>query len=337
VLELGQTFESESLMYRQPLKLVIRDAVSGTLGKIPSHYFEPLRRNHCTASKRSIARRASSLLLKLVRYRKLDSSIDSFVTLDEPQIRIQNTDCVLVRSLYWFGLSGYEDREYEIWRYFCSNAKKGILEIGANVGFYTVMGSKMAPKVPYTAVEPHPITFSILQRNIALNQIENVILREVGVVGHKTAETMSLMVPVGNQGDAAPMGTFLKYGGERQLAAYDAYTVPLVEAETLFIGIDLIKMDVEGYEFEILSAVEPYLATHRPAIFVEVLKKSEKLRQFIGDFCKEQHYSIHVFKKGSLLQVPIQDVIENTFGDKYKTRDLILVPPGYPLPQTVEA
>src|ERR1035438_10467720 len=174
------------MLSRQHLKLFLRDTVSKMLGTIPLPYLEPLRRNYVTAPKDSYAYRISSALLKLVRYRRLDRGIDSFSILDQPDILIQNTNCVLVRSLYWFGLSGYEDREYDIWQSFCSQAKQGILEIGANIGFYTIMGSKAAPKIPYTAVEPHPITFSILQRNLALNRVENVTLLDVAVVGHKT-------------------------------------------------------------------------------------------------------------------------------------------------------
>jgi FkbM family methyltransferase len=316
----------------QQLKLFLRDTVSKMLGNIPLHCLEPLRHNYVTAPKGSYAYRISSILLKLVQYRRLDREIGSFSILDQPDIQIQNTNCVLVRRLYWFGLSGYEDSENEIWQSFCSQAKQGILEIGANIGFYTIIGSKAAPKVPYTAVEPHPITFSILKHNLMLNRIEHVTLREVAVVGIKTAETMSLMVPISDR-DEAPTGSFLQYGGERRIAAFETYKVPLIEAETLFIGIDLIKMDVEGYEFEILDAVRPYLEKHHPVLFLEVLRKSEKLRGFIADLCQRQQYSIYVFKNRSLLQIPLEDLIQNTFKEKYKTRDLILVPPGYPLPQ----
>jgi FkbM family methyltransferase len=325
--------QSEAAMPGQPLRISLRNVLSRLLGKIPLRYLERLRLRTVPAPMRSKAFGISSILLKLVRYRQPDSSIDSFVTLDQPGIRIQNTDCVLVRSLYWFGLTNYEDREYEIWKYLCSNAKQGILEIGANIGFYTIVGSKLAGNIPYTAVEPHPVTFSILQRNLALNLIENVKLCDVAVVGHKTAETMSLMVPIMNGSDDAPAGSFLEFGGERQIAAHRSYRVSLIEAETLFKGIDLIKMDVEGYEFEILSSVRPYLEKQHPVLLLEVLRKSEKLRSFIGTFCQEQQYSVSVFNNKSLVQIPLTDVIGHRFKDKYKTRDLILTPPGYPLPQ----
>lgn len=54
--------------------------------------------------------------------------------------------------------------------------------------------------------------------------------------------------------------------------------------------MDLLKMDVEGQEFSLLSsAAEPH-KRNRPTMFLEVLDNTPKLRSFNAELCAETDY-----------------------------------------------
>src|SRR3712207_7346831 len=46
------------------------------------------------------------------------------------------------------------------WRKLC-RASERVLELGANVGYFSVQGALAAPQARYTAVEPHPFSVDV--------------------------------------------------------------------------------------------------------------------------------------------------------------------------------
>ena len=161
---------------------------------------------------------------------------------------------ILTRRIYWFGEGGYEGSEVYFWRYFCKRARN-ILEIGANTGYYTTQGALAAPNTPYLAVEPHPVSVKTLKQNLALNSLRNVEVIEAAVVGRKASERMDLVIPDIDD-DESPPGAYLAGGTEGiSRTGAKSISVPLVEASDLIDDVDLLKLDVEGYEYEILLSI----------------------------------------------------------------------------------
>src|SRR5438067_10383948 len=58
----------------------------------------------------------------------------------------------------------------------------GIVDIGANVGYYTLLSSRLVgPTGRVFAFEPAPDVYPYLQRNLALNECFNVVTRSLAV------------------------------------------------------------------------------------------------------------------------------------------------------------
>src|SRR5690606_35789053 len=56
------------------------------------------------------------------------------------------------------------------------------LDLGANIGYYTVMMSKLVgERGRVYAVEPHPENFALLEQNIRLNRLTNVEAEQVAI------------------------------------------------------------------------------------------------------------------------------------------------------------
>lgn len=306
------------------LKLSLRNAYAASLNVIPDRWLLPIRGMYVNGRDGSIQKRLAFQVLKLVRYKHPDRRLPAFAIPDEPHVRLANVNSIVVRHLYWFGLSGWEGTEIQAWRYFCSRATR-ILEIGANVGFYTVCGATVT-RGDYTALEPHPHTIQILRRNLELNGLERVNVIQAAVVGVKNAPTMRLTVPLSDQ-DEAPPGSFLASGGEVSRPGAASYQVNVMAADDLFSrGPDLVKLDVEGYEFEILSAVKPLLLRHCPTIFVEVLEASTRLQDLVGELVRSKVYRAFICAD-RLTEVDVEEFRTGRLRRLHRTRDVVLVHP----------
>ena len=70
----------------------------------------------------------------------------------------------------------YEPEETRLFRSKCRPGDT-VIDVGANVGWYTVIASKLVGKKGRViAFEPEPVNFAILKKNVLANGCENVIL-----------------------------------------------------------------------------------------------------------------------------------------------------------------
>lgn len=124
-----------------------------------------------------------------------------------------------------------------------------ILDCGANIGVTTLHYKRLYPKAQITAFEPDPLFAPILRRNLARNGASDVQVVE------SAAWTRTGTAPWITEGR----------DGSRLAVNRDAGTVAVSTvdlAEYLAGGVDLLKLDVEGAEFELL----PHLAPHLEAV-----------------------------------------------------------------------
>jgi len=304
-------------------RLVARNIIAACLSLVPQGWLDRIRHLHAESAEGSLTRKTSRSLLKVVRYRLIDSTRETISPADRPDIRFKNVDSVIARRMYWFGQDGYEGAESRWWERCCAEATE-ILEIGANIGFYTVLGAKAAGDTPYTAVEPHPVTHGILRQNVKLNDLRNVRLVEAAVVGKRTTDTMTMLVPDADP-DQTPAGAYLR-------DAPDVYartggrevTVDVVVASKLIGKADLIKLDVEGYEHHILLAIQAHIEKRKPTIFVEVLDNTPELRSLLGRWCNELGYQPQLATNDGTRTIPVEDLLTANLARKYGTRDVIL-------------
>lgn len=306
------------------VRLAIRNRWAELLDGVPAAWLDILRLEHA-ASAPGLRKHGFAALLALLRYRRLDPALATFRLPDAPAFRFVTADSVLVRRLFWYGLAGHEGAEVLLWTTACRRARS-VLEIGANLGLYTVTGAS-AGAASYTAVEAHPGTAALLRANLALNQLDHVRVVEAAVVGCAAEPWMPLSVPAADR-DVAPMGAFLADGGERRTPVAHTLDVPTVEARTLIDGVDLIKLDVEGYEHPVLSSIEERIFATRPTIFVELLPESTKLRAWAQRLCREHGYQAFACGPHGARALTPEALVHRWFGQRPGTRDVVLTVGG---------
>lgn len=136
-----------------------------------------------------------------------------------------------------------------------------VLDIGANLGLVTVILSGLVgPRGRVHAFEPIPAMQELIERAAARNGSGNINLHRVAL-GATSAELL-LSVPHGHAGSASFVET-------RHLADSTEIMVPVRTLSDVMAGeevdhVRLIKIDVEGFEAEVLAGAAQFFASSRP-------------------------------------------------------------------------
>ncbi len=166
-------------------------------------------------------------------------------------------------AVHWFGVRGYEGTVARVWAGLCA-ASGSVLEIGGNVGLFTVGGGSRAAGA-YTVVEPVPANAATLRANLARNGLARVELLEAAVVPGEVRRDVVLNLP--DEGRAMPVGAHLMEEVEiAGRAGKIRITVPGLPMRELAAGRDLIKIDAEGIEAALLAGIRPLLVAQRPTL-----------------------------------------------------------------------
>lgn len=127
------------------------------------------------------------------------------------------------------------------------NSPSVILDIGANIGTFTILAAKKFPHAKIIAVEPEPDNIEMLKKNIELNQIKNVEIRNVAVSsGYGMAKFYI-------DKDQPSAHTLHGDPNDKNRESIEVKTVPLSD----FGRIDAVKIDCEGAEVQILDGNIP--------------------------------------------------------------------------------
>jgi len=134
-----------------------------------------------------------------------------------------------------------------------------VVDVGANIGYYTLLfESVVGVTGRIVAFEPEPDNLAELRVNVEKNSLRNVTIEPCAVGARSGTVAFARGINGGVRDDAVS-------------STGDEVRVPLVTLDEALSGaVDLIKIDVEGYEEEVLRGATRTLRTQRPALFVEI-------------------------------------------------------------------
>lgn len=193
---------------------------------------------------------------------------------------VNRNDYYMGQSLLIYG----ECSELEL-RFLLTLAKNPgyVVEVGANMGMHTVPLAVALAKADRTlyAFEPQPVIFQQLCANLALNGLTNVRAFPYACGSQNSA--LMFDIP-----DYTKPGNF----GSTKLRALETASsrqevVQCVRLDDLLASgqVGLLKIDVEGFELEVLKGCQGLLARCHPFLYVEndQRDKSPALIQWLFD------------------------------------------------------
>ena len=147
-----------------------------------------------------------------------------------------------------------------------------LLDIGANLGYFSLLTAAQCPHGRVFAVEPDPQNFRAFSASIALNAYgERITAVQTAASDEDGTATLSDLGNAANRGARFTAKTRAALEARVHGPAPSFTEVPMARLDRLFAGerIDVVKLDVEGHEPPALRGAEGLLRACRPAILLE--------------------------------------------------------------------
>jgi FkbM family methyltransferase len=174
--------------------------------------------------------------------------------------------------------------ELEKQRAFAQVTSRGatVLDLGANVGFYTLLAAKLVGSSGHVyAFEPVPRNLQYLRRHIALNELTNVSVIDAAVCDTNCQRRFQFHT-------SAAMGHLSETGQ----AEVNTVTLDHFVFRSGVVTPSTIKIDVEGAEFSVLQGARDVLSQHRPELLLAT--HGSALRSQCLDLIAAHGYTVRV-------------------------------------------
>jgi len=212
----------------------------------------------------------------------------------------------------------YEKSESQFIKSICFEGMN-ILDIGANIGYYTALFSQLAgDKGSVIAIEPDLESYKYLSRSINSFNYKNVLSFHLAASDIK--QKLPLFISKENRGDNRLYSTNQK----RNSIMVDCLTVDELLEENKMENLDLIKIDVQGYEPKVLKGMLNIVRSSKKLIVLSefwpkgILQAGESPKEFLTMLRKMQFQLFELKKNGFLVFLkPSED---NKFIQKYQGR-----------------
>jgi FkbM family methyltransferase len=183
-----------------------------------------------------------------------------------------------------------------------------IYDIGANIGNHTLYFASNTNARIY-AFEPMQMNFHLLNKNIHDNEMENRITAYNVALGDQEGMAQMGLVQENNNGTAAIFTSENSEGEPVKVIVLDNMDIPLP---------DFIKIDVEGFELNVLKGMKNILSLTKAPLWIEVDEKNAKsvyeflveIGYFVSDFVLASSNNI-LFTKKEENKIPNAAIFEH--------------------------
>lgn len=166
---------------------------------------------------------------------------------------------------------------------------QNIIDVGANFGYHSLFFSKEAKGNVYS-FEPQSQNFNLLMNNIKLNGINNIVAHNLAC-GDFNCEIQMPIIESSwyevNMGDFTPNLVSTNEFSLTKSVRLDEFDFP---------RIDLIKIDVQGWEKKVLLGCSNLLKKYKPVLIVEFeephLEKTNTSSRELFEFIRANNYYI---------------------------------------------
>ncbi|KAF3885417.1 MULTISPECIES: FkbM family methyltransferase [Nostocales] len=171
-----------------------------------------------------------------------------------------------------------------------------IFDVGANIGLFSLYVSTIQEKLKIYAFEPIPETFAVLEKNKQLHSLDNLFVFNYGLSSENNLEKAFTFYPdmAGNsttrpgeilvEQESFPSeirieDLFKDFFQDEKKIKCEVKTLSSVISELGISSIELLKIDVEGEEYEVLKGIEDSDWSKIKQIIAEVHDKNGRIEK----------------------------------------------------------
>ena len=182
--------------------------------------------------------------------------------------------------------------QHECYHLAFENKIKYIMDLGANAGFTTIYFSRIFPGASFVCVEPIPENIAALKRNLQLNKLNAVVFEAAAAVRDGSIMMDIGDLDYGNKVHDIPYG---KQIGKRTILV-NGLTITNICRQLQWERIDVLKIDIEGYEGILLNENNAWLNLVG-TIIMEIHEGIEI--KHIKDILIMFHFNNHLYRRGN--------------------------------------
>lgn len=224
------------------------------------------------------------------------------------------------QQLFWYG---HYEREAFLLAEKLIREDAIVLDIGANIGYFSLIAARKASKGKVIAFEPIGSLQEEISQNILLNKLGNIQV-EPYAIGNKTATTTFFIADESNIGMSglAPQENFS--GITEQVLQIrldewlDRHPLP---------AISFIKIDTEGAELDVLNGMKDLLQKNKPVILIEVMAH---LLSLFGNSPEDLYSFLDQFQYSAYL-IPAENVLRRA-DRAQEDYSILFLPPQFQIP-----
>lgn len=213
------------------------------------------------------------------------------------------------RSMYYYGEYNPDETEMIL-----SLAGGRCLDIGANIG--VISQALLHEGFQVDAFEPQPEVYKLLVEN--MKAVGGMLSHNLTAVGASAGIAAMPKVYYSGKGNFGGLGI-----GDKSI--YGTYEVPVVTIDSyLYNDVGFMKIDVEGYELEVLQGATETINRCKPIMYIEDDRgnRSVKLRAYI----RELGYDIEEHKPTLYRENNFFGLKKNVWDRNYASHNLICRP-----------
>lgn len=221
----------------------------------------------------------------------------------------------------------YEKSEMDyISNHLKDNPCLNVLDVGANVGLFSLELNLVNPEICYHLFEPIPTTFEMMEKTAKLNDIDTdkFKMNNEGMSDEKgsfdfylpgSSEAASLQ-PINDKFYLKESDEMGNYSGKSTIKKVECKvsTIDTYVEENNIEDIGFIKVDVEGNEKAVLLGAEKTLTKYHPLVYCELLRIHASRFGYhpndVIDYMKKFDYKCYTMRNDIL--TPIDEIDEET-------------------------
>lgn len=176
----------------------------------------------------------------------------------------------LARHIVWTDLRCWEATVQQV-LFELARTAEVFVDVGAYSGIYTLLACVANRDLRAVACEPNPFKIEQLRSNVQLNCLDDRVTIVAEALSSSVGRARLTMPSDDSQSSLLEISDEL---GTSQVE------VEVTTGDELLRGgrVDLIKVDVEGFEPEVFAGFADVLAAHQPSVIVECLDQQALLR-----------------------------------------------------------
>ena len=178
-------------------------------------------------------------------------------TIERVALKVLPSQWHFPAMMTYYKLKGSLETEFSLLEDLVGSGKRA-LDIGANIGLYSYALSSLCETVE--AFEPQPWASSRLKKY----QIKNINCHNVGL--SDTQGHLDLNIPIINGKEIDGMASFRDLKGEKNVIRVPVHCVD----DYNFDNVSFMKIDVEGYERQVINGSLVTIEKSRPNLLIEI-------------------------------------------------------------------